>query len=229
MNRAFKIYSIVWGMCLLLFHGIVFALPSPARQAASFWVGHLFIVIAFVGQLACTHYALKNDGGHKLFYSVPLILVSYVGVAAMLVFGSLPVLFPSFPFWLSIMLCVAVLACSISAVVITGGVGEMVSKMDKQVKTATHTFRMLTADAEHLMSEATTEELRSTAKRVYEAIRYSDVVSGYALIEINERIQAQFAAFADSVRSGDTELAAEVAMELLTMIDERNKKCRMMK
>ena len=54
-------------------------------------------------------------------------------------------------------------------------------------------------------------------------------MSNYALKEINERIQRQFSAFEDAVRTEDLELSNEIASELLSIIDERNKKCRLLK
>ena len=229
MSRAFKIYIVVWTICFGLFNVIAFVFPSLARFSGSFWIGYIFVALAFVGQLLCSRYALKNNDERKQFYIVSSMLVSYFGVAAMLVISGVVMLIPSFPMWLGLILCLGVLALSTIAVVIAGAAGGIVGSTDKKTRIATYTFRTLAADAEHLMSEARSADLRAETKKVYEAIRYSDVVSNSALIEINERIQRQFAAFSDAVKDGDAELSSAVAGELLSLIDERNKKCRLFK
>lgn len=229
MNKATRIYTIAWSIVLVVFNAIVFVTPNLARHFSAFWIGYTFIMVAYVGHLFCTRYALRDDEGHKLFYGIPIILVSYIGLAIMLVAGGMGMIIPGFPWWLSVILSLAALGFLALAVLIAGSAGEIVFGIDRKVKTASHTFRNLTADADHLRVEAKTNELKAIAKKVYEAIRYSDVMSSHMLYEINERILLQFEAFADAIHEEDLELSAEIATELLNLIDERNKKCKLLK
>ena len=79
------------------------------------------------------------------------------------------------------------------------------------------------------MSAAKTPELRTEVKKVYEAIRYSDPMSNAALEEINEQIQNQFSVFEDAVKAEDSDLASSYSDELIILIDNRNKKCKLLK
>lgn len=134
-----------------------------------------------------------------------------------------------FPVWFYVFSGIAAFICSAAAVTLIKFAVKIISEKDRQIKTASFTFKMLAADAKHLMTDTKTKELKSLTKKVYESIRYSDVMSNYALKEINERIQRQFSAFEDAVRTEDLELSNEIASELLSIIDERNKKCRLLK
>ena len=79
------------------------------------------------------------------------------------------------------------------------------------------------------MAAAKTPELRTEVKKVYEAIRYSDPMSNAALEEINEQIQNQLSVFADAVKAEDFDLASSYSDELIILIDNRNKKCKLLK
>lgn len=229
MNKVTKIYTVVWSIVLVVFNVIVFITPNLARHFSAFWIGYAFIIAAYIGHLICTRYALKDDEEHRLFYGVPIILVSYIGLAIMLIAGGMGMVIPGFSWWLSVILCVATLGFLALAIVIAGSAGAIVFGINRKVKTATHTFRNLTADADHLRLEAKTDELKAIAKKVYEAIRYSDVMSNHMLYEINERVLLQFEALADAIHEEDLELSTELAAELLNLIDERNKKCKLLK
>ena len=79
------------------------------------------------------------------------------------------------------------------------------------------------------MDTARSTELKSLAKKVYESIRYSDPMSNAALVEIEEKIQNAFSAFENAIDSGDIELASATANNILTLIDTRSKKCKLLK
>ena len=98
-----------------------------------------------------------------------------------------------------------------------------------EIKVQTQVFKTLTVDAEHLLSACKTAELKAEAKKVYEAIRYSDPMSNDALADIEGQIQGEFTFFAQAINSEDLELAKSVGEGLLNLIDSRNKKCKVLK
>ena len=230
MSKTFKIYSIVWAICFAMFNIITFVLPTSINAfTGSFWIGYIFIVLAFVGQLGCSYIAFKDDNLQKTFYNVSLVLVSYIALAAMLVAGGLCMITPSFPVWLGVVLCILVAGISASIILITCFVIDVVSGMDKEIKTKTFLIKSLTTDAEHLLAAAQSAKIRNECEKVYEALRYSDPMSNVALQELNEQVQRQFSSFEDAVNSDDLELTIMNGKELLVLIDKRNKQCKLLK
>ena len=230
MSRTFKVYSAIWAICFATFNIIAFARPTFINIfTGSFWIGYLFIDIAFAGQLCCSYIAFKAENLQKTFYNVSLILVSYIALVSMLIAGSLCMVIPFFPVWLSVVICVLVASISASIILVTCFVINVVSGIDNEIKTKTFAIKTLTADAEHLLSVAQSFELKKECEKVYENLRYSDPVSNTALSEINEQIQRQFSSFESAVNSADLELTVSIANELLVLIDKRNKQCRLLK
>ena len=102
--------------------------------------------------------------------------------------------------------------------------GEAVSATHEKVKAQTQFIKLLTVDAETLLGRAKTPDAKIAAKKVYEALRYSDPMSSEALGEIEAELAEKFRALEAAVTAdqGVTE-AAESLLETLT---ERNRKCR---
>lgn len=232
MNRKFKYYALIWAILLAAFNAVVFlvrpVIPGfEIRYDARFWVAWAFILAAFAGNLACANAAFKADQLKKLFYRVPLITVSYAGLIATLLLGGGLMLIPNCPAWIAAVVCVLVAAVTAVAVVKAGWAGEAVGEVDEKVAQKTQFIKLLTVEAETLLSAAKTPDARAAAKKVYEAIRYSDPMSSDALTDIESELSEKFKTFKAAVTSGAaTEIAAE---NFLTTLGKRNRMCKAMK
>lgn len=233
MKKSFKIYSLIWAICVAVFNVITFVTPNEiggvSKFSGSFWVGYIFITIAFVGQLACAFVAFKAESLKTFFYNIPLLSISYGSLVAMLIVGSIFMAVSVLPEWIGIIVCVIILAFNVIAIIKASAAAEIVSGIDEKVKTQTFFIKNLAADAQNLMTSAKSDELRAEAKKVYEAIRYSDPMATPALAEFDAQIERQFIAFSDAVKADDVELAKETSDALVEVIDARNQKCKIFK
>lgn len=227
--KSFKVYTVILALCFAVFSLAAFLIPLPTRFCGVFWVGYIFITVTFLLQLACSYFALKSNELQKTVYSLPAFKTSLTGLVVMFVAGGFAMIIPSFPIWLCILLCSAVLAATLIGVILTFVFSKIVGDIDKEVRMSAFVMRSLAADAEHIMMSAEEPEIKATAKKVFEAIRFSDVMSNSALEQLDTSIQRQFSAFEDAVSSKDIELSSALGEELLVLIDERNKRCRLLK
>ena len=233
MNKNFKYYLTVWGILFVIFNVAIFASPSEmagmSKFGGAFWSGYIFITLAFLGQLACSYIAFKAENLKKLFYNLPLISISWTGLILTLVVGTLCMVIPNLPNWVGITLCFAILGFNAISVIKANLVADLVDTIDTKIKVQTQFVKLLTADAEHLMATAKTSDLKIEAKKVYEAVRYSDPMSNETLADVEIQIQNEFSSFAQAIKSEDLELAKSVAEGLLDLIDSRSKRCRVLK
>ena len=233
MKKSFKIYSLIWAICLAVFNVITFATPNEiggvSKFNGSFWVGYVFITIAFIGQLTCAFVAFKAENLKKFFYNIPLLSISYGGLVTMLVVGSIFMAVPALPEWIAIIVCVIILAFNAIAIIKATAAADIVSGIDEKIKAQTFFIKSLSVDAQSLMGSAKTEALRAEAKKVYEEIRYSDPMANDALTELDHQIERQFNSFSDAINSEDLEVATELASSLIEMINRRNQKCQLLK
>ena len=233
MKKSIGVYSVIWAICLAVFNVIVFVTPNEiggvSKFTASFWVGYVFITVAFIGQLVCAFFALKAENIKKMFYRIPMISISYTGLILMLIAGGIFMAIPTLPEWIGIIVCAIILAFNAIAVIKATAAAEVVGGIDEKVKTQTFFVKSLSADAQSLMASAKSDELRTEAKKVYEAIRYSDPMANDALAELDIQIKRQFNAFSDAVKAEDDELAKETADALAEIIERRNQECKLLK
>lgn len=232
MKKVFQKYLILWAVLFVLFQVIAFISPGWSgveKYTASFWIGYVGITIAFVGQLACTYFALKESDLQKTFYNISLITTSYTGLILTLIFGGLCMLLSLLPYWVGTILCAAVLAFNIIAVVKAAIAIDEVSAIDEKIKTQTLFIKSLTVDAESLVARAKSEAVKVECKKVYEAVRYSDPMSNDALASIEGDITIKFSKFSEAVISEDSVTVATLADEIIILLGDRNKKCRLLK
>ena len=236
MNKKFKYYAIVWAILLAVFNVICFVTPNLVtvegkdydKFGGAFWAGYIFITLAFIGQLVCAYIALKTDNKTKLFYNIPIIRVSYTGLILTLVFGALCMAIPNLPNWVGIIVCVLVLAFTAIAVIKAKAASDVVENIDKKVKAQTLFVKSITVDAESLLARAATPEAKDACKKVFEAVRYSDPMSNDALAGVESQITLKFNELSEAV-SGGADNVKNIADELVILIGDRNKKCKLLK
>ena len=200
-----------------------------SKFSGSCWVGYIFITIVFLGQLACAFVAFKAENLKKFFYNIPLLSISYGGLVAMLIVGSIFMAIPVLPEWIAIIVCVIILAFNTIAIIKATAEADIVSGIDEKIKAQTFFIKSLSVDAQSLMTSAKSDELRAETKKVYEAIRYSDPMANAALSDLNAQIEKQFNTFSDAVKADDVELTKETAVALVEMVERRNQKCKLLK
>ncbi len=232
MNKNFKHYLSVWVILLAIFNIVMFVSPNEiagtSKFDGAFWSGYIFITIAFIGQLACGYIALKAENLKKLFYNIPLISVSWIGLVITLILGTICIVIPNLPDWVGVILCFIVLGFTAISVVKAKLAADLVQAVDDKIKIQTFFVRTLTVDAEDLISKAKSEVAKAECKKVYEAIRYSDPMSNDALAYLETEIEIKFSKFSNAVNS-DADNVSDIAEELLILINNRNKKCRLLK
>lgn len=233
MKKTFKFYAIIWVICLALFNVISFVTPDEiagiSKFSGSFWIGYIFITFSFIGQLICAYIALKAKNLKKLFYNIPLISISYIGLMIMLFVGGFTMAIPGFPNWIGIIVCLLILGFTAISVINASLTSELVSDIDEKITINTTLIKNLTADAQNLINRANAPMLKKQCKKVYEALRYSDPISSAELEDIEQRIKEEFDALTDAVIGDDLVGIESSVKEITTLIAERNTKCKSLK
>ena len=236
MKKTFKTYAVLWLILLAVFNVVCFVTPSETvingvayeKFGGAFWTGYIFITLAFIGQLVCAWFAFKAENLKKLFYNLPLISISYTGLILTIVLGAICMAIPNLPNWVGIIVCILVLAFTAMSVIKASAASDVVEKIDNNVKAQTLFIKSLTVDAESLLSRAGTPDAKGACKKVYEAVRYSDPMSNVALAGLESQITLKFNEFSNAVTGGAEDIGS-LADELVVLIGDRNKKCKLLK
>jgi hypothetical protein len=228
--KNFKYYAAVWVLLLLLFNVVVFvATGEDARRAPSFWIGYASVTVALFAQLVWGWLAFKPQRSEAMLYRLSLVSLNYLGALVVALAGAVFMAVPAIPWQVSVLVS-AVLLVLLAAVNVAGsGAARYVEGVGTQVATSQHLIRGLTADAESLLARASDGPCEADARRVYEALRYSDPRSGDGTWEIEWLMQDTFSEFSCAVGDGRAEDAASSARELCALAKERAVQCRSQK
>ena len=203
----------------------VYAINYDAR----FWISWSVVIAAYLGQLFCAKVAFDSKNKEKLFLNLPLITESYVSLITVTIIGGVLMLIPNCPAWIAAIVCVAIFGFSVISVIKAKATADLVSDIDDRVKSRTFFVKSLTADAESLISRAQTAEAKDACKKIYEALRYSDPMSNNALASVESDITIKFSKLSEAVASEDSESVATFADEIIILLGDRNKKCKLLK
>ena len=133
------------------------------------------------------------------------------------------------PYWVGVIVCAIVLAANVISVVKATAAIDEIERIDTKVKTQTFFIKSLTVDAGTLMASSKSEAVKAECRKVYEAIRYSDPMSNDALASVEGQITVKFAELSEAVKADDANKAIEIANEIIILVGDRNKKCKLLK
>ena len=232
MKKGIKFYVPCWAIVLAVFNVITFAVPMTVnvnKFTPSFWIGYAFVTLMFIAQLACSIVFFKQDNNGKIFLNVPVISLSYTALLVSIIVGAVAMAVPFVPYWVGIVVDVLTVAFYAVAIISSKAAADTIENIDNKVKTQTFFIKSLTVDAESLLPRAKSDETKAIAKKVYEAIRYSDPMSNEALSSVESQITIKFNEFSNAVIEDDKPLAESLGNEMIILVNDRNKKCKILK
>lgn len=234
MNKNLTYYSIAWAICLVVFNVLTFVVPHSIGNFdlythASFWIGYGFVMLSFIAQLLIGVKMFASNKKDKIFLRLSLQTISYSAMVMSLAVGAVFMCVPVLPEWIAAIICVLVTAYYALAYLKGIAAVDYVEKVGEKVNKKTAMMKELISESESLMSYAKTDAAKDATKKVYETLRYSDPMSNDKLYYIEKEISEAYIIFADKVKNNVDEGLAEQADKLCVLINDRNKKCKLLK
>ena len=233
MKKGFKYYGLIWLICVAVFNVIIFVTPSEiagiSKYDGAFWAGYIFIMLAFIGQAACSYKFFNSENKEQYFLNLPLMTLSYTGLIVSVIAGTICMAIPSLPNWIGVIIAVLVIAFYAVAIVKAQGATEIVAGVDKKIKAQTFFIKSLTIDLETLSAKANNDEMKAEVKKIAEVCRYSDPMSSDALASVEGQIAIKFNALEKAVEENKTDDVKTICEEMNILLADRNKKCKLLK
>ena len=232
MSKVSKNYLIIWGVMLAVFNAIVFISPGWAgleKYTASFWLAYAVTSVVFVAHLLLTLWAFKDGqkSNERMFLNIPIIRISYTALVVTIVAGALCMLNSLLPVWVACVIMGALVVFYTVTIVKTKIAIDVIEDVGAKVADKTAFIKSLRVDADSLVGKASTPAIKDMCTKVSEAIRYSDPVSNNMTADVEKQITTKLAEFTDVVKAGDEDKVSSVGAELIDLVDERNKKCKL--
>ncbi len=213
---------VILGILFVLVSAIAFAVPTATTTA--FWISYAFTVIAFAAQIVIWKSALgRAEALKSKFLGIPLVYIGVVYLIVQLIAFAVFLFIPTLPTWSAVVVC-AVIAGVSAVCMIASDVGRSeIERVSAKVQKKTFYIKQLQAEVELLAGAETDTATKSALTRLAEKIRYSDPMSDERLADIEDRIAEKIAELKASTDK------AKIINELNSLLDERNRKCKLLK
>ena len=209
--------------------GILFALVSviafaiPTIKTATFWIAYVFTAAAFAAQIIIWRTTLGKEALKSKFLGFPVVHIGIVYTVIQVIAFAVFMFVPTLPTWSAIVVCSVI--AGISAVcMISADVGrDEIERVEAKVQNKVFYDRELQADIELLADSETNANVKTALTQLAEKIRFSDPMSNEQIADLENKISIKAA----ELKTTTSKL--EIITELNSLLDERNKKSRILK
>ena len=213
---------LILGILFVLVSVIAFAVPSAKNTV--FWISYAFTLIAFAAQIAI--WKAGPGGAEPLkskFLGFPIVHIGIVYLVVQVIAFAVFLFIPTLPIWSAVIAC-AVIAGVSAVCMIASDVGRSeIERVSEKVQEKTFYIKQLQTDVEVLIGDETDTATKSALTQLAEKIRYSDPMSNEQLVNLEEQITVKIAELKSSTDK------AKVINELNSLLDERNRKNKILK
>lgn len=212
----------VLGIFFVIFNVIAFAIPTA--KTAAFWVAYIFTLIAFVMQPFIWKFAFKDtDTLKSKFLGIPLISVGVIYLLVQIVAVAVFMALSFVPSWIAIVVCILILGLSAVCLIGTETGREEINRIEHKVSKKVFYIKSLQIDVEMLAKAEVDADTKIALTNLAEKIRFSDPMSDELLAELEAKIRNKF----EELKLAEQK--ATIINELTLLIEERNKKCKLLK
>ena len=209
--------------------GILFALVSviafavPTIKTATYWIAYAFTAAAFVAQIIIWNKALGKETLKSKFLGFPVVHIGIVYAVIQVIAFAVFMFVPTLPAWSAIVVCSVIAGISAVCMISADAGRDEIERVEAKVQKKVFYIRELQADIELLADNETNADVKTALTQLAEKIRFSDPMSNEQLVDLENKISSKVAELKATASK------MEIITELNSLLDERNKKCKILK
>ncbi|MGN1480320.1 hypothetical protein [Porcipelethomonas sp.] len=232
MTKRNKQAIAVIAIVLIVFSIVVFIIPF--RKGSTFWIAYTAELLAVALQFPVFKLAYGNAEDLKSkVLGFPVFRVGYIYLTiqtiASIILFVLGGTVKHFPAWISLIVCMVILAAAIICSIATDIARDEVEKIEAVQKKDTEFIKLMRVKSQNLVNENKNEGISAMLDELSEKFRYSDPVSSSATTESETKIDILFGELEATVHSGNESKSKVICEKLNTVIDSRNNICKLNK
>ena len=209
--------------------GILFALISiiafavPTTKTATFWITYVFTAAAFAAQSLIWNKALGKETLKSKFLGFSVVHIGIVYTIIQTVAFAVFMVVPTLHTWIAIVVCSIIAGISVVCMIAADVGRNEIECVEAKVQKKVFYIRELQADVELLADAEMDTDTKAALTQLAEKIRFSDPMSSEHLADLEKQISTKVA----ELQTASNKL--EIATVLHSLLDERNKKCKIFK
>ena len=213
---------VILGILFALISIIAFAVPTV--KTATFWITYVFTAAAFAAQIVIWKTALgKGETLKSKFLGFPVVHIGIVYTVIQVIVFAVFMFVPTLPTWSAIVVCSVIAGISAVCMISADAGRNEIERVEAKVQKKVFYIRELQADIELLADNETNADVKKALTQLAEKIRFSDPMSNEQLADLEDKISTKI----EELKTNSSQL--EIITELNSLLDERNKKCKILK
>lgn len=212
---------VILGILFTLVSIIAFAVPT--LKTATFWIAYVFTAAAFAAQIIIWRTALGKEALKSKFLGFPVVHIGIVYAIIQTVAFAVFLFAPTLPVWSAIVVCSIIAGVSAVCMISTDAGLNEIERVEAEVQEKVFFIRELQADIELIATTETYADTKAELTRLAEKISFSDPMSNEQLMDLENKISTKV------LKLKTVTNKVEIITELTLLLDERNKKCKILK
>lgn len=225
MDKNTKRYLAIIAILVVVYNVLVFLIPFPHEDNATYWLGYAFGLVAILSQVYVGYLGLyKKENIKSMFYGFPIVklgvfyLLAQLGVSVIFFVINA---FVSVPYWIILIISILLIGAFGIGLITTKTYQEEIEKLENNEPLTTKFISDLRIETKILCDQYQGSAYSVNLEKLYEEVRYSDPKSNDQTESIEDEINKKFieikAALADSQINVN-----EMIGKLINLIKERN-------
>ena len=215
-NRV-KGYALIGIIFILI---TVVSLAIPTSKSAAFWVAYIFTVVALAAQIVLWKRAFGHKELKSKFLGFPIVHIGIVYLVVQIAVLFIFVFAEKLPTWSALVICTAIAA--IFMIAADAGRTE-IERVEQKIKGKVFYIKNLQVDMEILAGAEKDAKTKKALEQLAEKIRFSDPMSNEQLAVLEDKISLAV----ENLKSSDDKM--KIIEDLNLLLDERNRKCKILK
>ena len=212
---------VILGILFVLISIIAFAVPTV--KTATFWIAYVFTAAAFAAQIIIWKKALGKEELKSKFLGFPVVHIGIVYAIVQTVAFAVFLFVPTLPTWSAIVVCSVIAGVSVVCMISADAGRNEIERVEAKVQKKVFYIRELQVDIELLADNESDAAVKTALAQLAERVRYSDPMSSEQLADLENKISAKVLELKTAPNK------VEIITELNSILDERNKKCKILK
>lgn len=212
---------VILGILFALISIIAFAVPTV--KTATFWIAYVFTAAAFAAQIIIWRTALGKETLKSKFLGFPVVHIGIVYTVIQVIAFAVFMFVPTLPTWSAIVVCSVIAGVSVVCMISADAGRNEIERVEAEVQKKVFYIRELQTVVELLTDVETDADTKAALDQLAEKIRFSDSMSSEKLANLENKI------FAKVLELKTAPNKVEIITELNSLLDERNKKCKIAK
>ena len=202
----------------------IIAFVVPTTKTATFWIAYVFTATAFAAQMGIWKNAFgKEETLKSKFLGFPVVHIGIVYAIVQVVAFSVFMFMPTLPVWSAIVVCSVIAGVSVVCMISVEAGRNEIERVEAKVKQKVFYIKSLQVDVELLVNSELDSAVKEELQKLAEKIRFSDPMSNEQLANLESRISTKITELKTATNK------VEIITEIVSLLDERNKKCKILK